>query len=187
MLPKRRDWSVLIGIDASGSAMGREIEVEKKVAAGQAALLHALGIPFSIYAHSGVHSGSGSYALMVEEIATPTTQFTKAMEKLSTLNAYSANLDGHTMQVYRKLLQKQRGKDKLLLYFTDGAMPAENYSEELPLLQKEILLMRRLGIHLLGIGIGCDDPKRHGLDTIVVNSTRDLPDMLEGLRQRLIR
>lgn len=188
-IPKKRNWTVLIGIDVSGStASGGALETEKKVAIGIGDLLTQIGIPFSMYAHTGEGAAGGKYNLIICPIKTE-HQLWKGdgRDRARRLKSGSANLDGHTMQAYRKLLERQKGKDKLLLYFTDGAMPCENGREEREVLEHECALLKRKGIYTVGVGIGCDDPRRYGLDTIEVNSTRDIPGLLAGIGQRLSR
>lgn len=187
--PKKRDWSVLIGIDVSASARSGAIEIEKQVAIGVGDLLDQLGIPFSMYAHTGVSaSGHRGYNLIIAPLKTE-RQLWKgpARHNACSLRTGAANLDGHTMQAYRKLLEGQRGKDKLLLYFTDGSMPCENGAEERRILVQECALMKAKGMHTIGVGVGCDDPKRYGLDTIEVNGSFDIPKLLQGVGQRLTR
>ena len=90
-------------------------------------------------------------------------------------------------EVRRMMLERQRGKDKLLLYFTDGAMPCENGAEERRILRNECAILKAKGIHTVGVGIDCDDPRKYGLDTIEVESLQDLPALLQGIGMRLTK
>lgn len=188
-IPKKRDWTVLIGIDASGSTASGALETEKAVAIGIGDLLTQLGIPFSMFAHTGEGAsvgGRSGYKLVIAPLKTE-HQLWKGdgRDNARRLKSGAANLDGHTMQAYRKMLERQKGRDKLLLYFTDGAMPCENGPEEKRILKQECAVLKAKGIYTIGVGIGCDDPRRYGLDTIEVNSTRDIPALLAGIGDRL--
>ena len=97
-----------------------------------------------MYAHSGSYN-----KLDIFEIKAPKERWgNAAREALADLKPYSANLDGHTLEYYRKIVQARTETDRLLLYYTDGAMPAANYDEELEILQREIKLCEQMGIHL---------------------------------------
>ena len=187
-VPGRRDYFVVIGLDCSGStaaAIGDghcRLDMMKAAAGAKAELLSRLGISFAMYAHSGSWD-----AVDIFEIKGPKERWgTKQREALEKLNPYSGNLDGHSLEYYRKVIEKRQETDRLILYYTDGAMPASNYSEELEILQREIKLCERLGIHLVGVGVQSDAPKEHGLDTILLNSVEDIPEVVTQLRKRLM-
>jgi hypothetical protein len=74
-----------------------------------------------------------------------------------------------------------------MLYYTDGAMPLENFKEELDILQREIKLCEKLDIHIVGIGVQDDSPTKHGLDTILLNEISDIPKVVDGLRERMMK
>jgi hypothetical protein len=187
-IPRRRDWTVLIGIDISGSTARGPLENEKVMVFGVGQLLSNLGIPFSIWAHTGTSGDlDGYYELIVLPVKQERDTWMEAQPKLAGLMSGAYNLDGHTLQVYRKLMQRQRGTDKLLLYFTDGAMPAENRDVETPVLKGEIRKCQMLDIHLVGVGVGTDSPRQHGLDTIRVDDIGDLPMFVKELSLRLTR
>jgi hypothetical protein len=90
------------------------------------------------------------------------------------------------MEFYRKVAQVRPETDKIILYYTDGAMPLSNFDEELAILQREIKMCQRLGIAIVGVGIRNDDPKAHGLDTIRLDAIEDVPKVVTELRKRLL-
>lgn len=185
--PGKKDYFVVIGIDCSGSTTcrlpegGNRLDLIKTASHAKAELLHRLGIPFSMYAHSG-----DGYNVELFEIKGPKQPWSKQTQKvLAELQPYAANLDGHTMEFYRKAAQARHETDRLILYFTDGAMPAENYTEEKMILEAEIEKCKKLNIHLVGIGVQTDAPTEYGLDTIQLDSIADVPKVVDGLRKRL--
>ena len=91
------------------------------------------------------------------------------------------------MEFGRKQMSKVDATDKIMLYYTDGKMPAANKDEELEVLQRQIKLCKRDQITLLGVGIRTDSPVRHGLDTVQVDGDDDLPRVVEHLGKRLQR
>jgi len=186
--PDKRDYAVLIGIDISGSTAGMRIKMAKKAALGQAEICARTGVSFAIYAHSTYDSDDvdeycGPAFFEVKKFDEPWTN--KQRDHLTSLQSVSGNLDGHSLQFYRKQLDRQSATDKILLYYTDGAMPATNYDEELRVLQDEIKVCQRRGYTLLGVGIQTDSPKAHGLDTVQVNSDDDILAVVEHLGKRL--
>lgn len=188
-IPKRRDWTVLIGIDVSGSTFSGAIEIEKMIAMGLGDLLSEIGIPFSMYLHTATYNDDESkYNLVVLPVKGEHEKWdAPAKKRAAGLSPLFENLDGHTMEMYRHLLERQRGTDKLLMYFTDGKMPAANSKEERPVLERECALLKRKGIYTVGVGIGTDSPRQYGLDTIRVDGVQDVPALLSGIGERLSR
>lgn len=179
-LPVAKSWAVCIGLDVSGSTAGGKIDTIKRGGYAMAELLNQCGIAFSVFAHSGV---SGVVIVNVKNFDEPwgDTQRKRCMG----LQPFAANLDGHTMEFYRKQVERQRTTDKLIMYFTDGRMPLENFEEELQILQREIILCKQLNIKLVGVGVGTDSPRKHGLDTVRYDSLKMLPDLVNALAERL--
>ena len=180
-VPGKRDYAVLIGIDISGSTGGGALQVELKAAHAQAELCYRSGIKFAIYAHTGGYSSLDIY--QVKTFGDPWNAQTK--DRLSKLSSKSANLDGHTLEFYRKELDKVRATDKILMYYSDGAMPMENYNEELAILKREIKVCERKGYILMAVGVDSSDPIKYGMDTVVISSERDVPKVVEHLGRRL--
>lgn len=189
--PGKKDYEVVIGLDISGSTGSGAIKLLKQAALAQAELLHRCGVKFSIYAHSGSlhegaydrHSGLDVDIFVVKEPneawATPTR------ERLALLTPASANLDGHTLEWYRKRLDESSATDRIIMYYTDGAMPCENREEELTILQREIKTCARKGYTLMAVGIGTDAPIKHGLDTVQMDTMDELPVVVRHLEKRL--
>lgn len=190
MLPKKRDWAVTIGLDCSGSTGYDVSSIIKNGGYAMAELLSSLGIPFSMYGHTGRYysppGGSSKLALELYHVKNFEDPWNDAAkQRCLQLRGSQANLDGHTLEFYRRDIQARRATDKLIMYFTDGEMPAENYEEELRLLQKNIKVCQHRRIKLVGVGVGTDSPKKHGLDTIRYDSIKDLPKLISELGKRL--
>lgn len=185
-----RDYFVLIGLDISGSTMGSRLDLIKAAALAQAELLHRIGINFAVYAHTGdmAKAMSNAYDVVINVVKSPEQPWdVNARGRLRALNAAKVNLDGHTLEFYRKVTERQKATDKLILYYTDGAMPNENYSDELEVLQREILHAPQRGIKIVGIGIRNSDPVQHGLDTIRIDTIEEVPKVVDGLKERIMR
>lgn len=185
--PGKRDYFVCIGLDVSGStsrALGgvRLVEMIKQAAFAQAELCNKLGVKFAVYAHTGDHG-----QVVIHEVKSPEEPWgPKQRQALGSLTHYLANLDGHTLEFYRKVLDRRTETDRVILYYTDGAMPLENYEEELAVLQENIRICKRRGYVLMGVGVLTDSPKEHGLDTVQLDGPEDIPGVVEALRKRLV-
>lgn len=192
ILPGKKNYFVLIGMDVSGSTVGENIYLEKEAVFAQAELLNRMGIPFAIFAHSGNYHDPkmGRREGLDLDIYFVKEQHevwdSKVQERLTTLGPDSANLDGHTLEYYRKVLDSVDATDKIILYYTDGKMPAENHDEELEILQREIKICKQKGYTLLGVGIRTDSPVRHGLDTVQVDEHSDVVKVVKHLEKRLL-
>jgi len=191
-LPGKKDYFVLIGIDISGSTIGKNIALAKQAAMGQATLCHRMGIKFAVFAHSGkMHDPRAGRAHGVDvdiyHLKDPDEPWTEEVQKrLLDIGPDSANLDGHTFEYYRKVLDKRSETHKVMLYYTDGKMPAENHDEELEVLRREIKVCRNKKYVLLGVGIRTDSPIRHGLDTVRVDGEEDIVKVVKHLEKRLL-
>jgi cobalamin biosynthesis protein CobT len=185
-IPKKRDYFVLIGFDISGSTLGDRIRIMKKCVMAEAEVLHRLGVSFAIYAHSGKDDPNGTVGLDIYEIKAdgePWNDTTRT--RLTEIGPDSSNLDGHTLEYYRKVLDGRRETDRILQYYTDGAMPAENYTEELEVMQRNIEICKHRGYHLMAVGVTTDSPAAHGFDTVRVNSVEDVSKVVQHLGRRL--
>ena len=191
-LPGKKNYFVLIGMDVSGSTVGRNISLEKEAVFAQAELLSRMGIPFAICAHSGNYTDpgrgrAGGLDLDIYLIKEPHEPWdNKPQERLTSIGPDAANLDGHTLEYYRKMCDRVQATDKIILYYTDGKMPAENHDEELEILQREIKICKQKGYTLLGVGIRTDSPVRHGLDTVQVDEHSDVVKVVRHLEKRLL-
>jgi hypothetical protein len=188
--PGKKDYFVVIGVDISGSTSGLNLVLTKKAVMAQATLLSRMGIKFAIYAHTGCLSRDAAGRdmdldiYMVKEPDEPWTEATK--DRLRKLSAYIVNLDGHALEYLRKVADRSNATDKIILYYSDGKMPAENAEEELVILQREIKLCAKKGYTLLGVGIRTDSPRRHGLDTVQVDEDSDLVKVVRHIEKRLL-
>jgi hypothetical protein len=179
--PGKRSYFVCVGIDCSGStsSYGR-IGMIRAAALAQGDLLARLGIDFAMYAHSG--DGEG---VMIHEIKRPQDPWgAKQREAVGRLRPFGGNLDGHTLEFYRKVLDRRSETDRLILYYTDGQMPAGNFNEELAVLQDNIDICRRKSYTLLGVGVHTDSPEEHGLETVRLDGPQDIAKVVDRLRSK---
>lgn len=190
IIPKKKDYFVIIGVDISGSTIGENIMLAKKAAFAQAELCHRMGIGFALYCHTGEYHNGANYNQGIDVeillVKTPEDPWNEeAKHRLREIGPKSANLDGHTIEYYRKLADSRPETHTVIMYYTDGKMPAENADEELVILQREIKECRRRGHTLVGVGIRTDSPREHGLDTVEVNEDADIVKVVRRLEQRL--
>jgi cobalamin biosynthesis protein CobT len=191
ILPGKKDYFVVIGMDISGSTIGRNLALEKRAIMAQATLLDRVGIPFAIFAHTGNYASYMDYesrGMMLEVYHLKDANEpwnTKTIGRLDEIGSSAANLDGHALEFLRKKADESDATNKIILYYSDGKMPQENHDEELEILQREIKLCRNKNYTLLGIGIRTDSPRRHGLDTVEVNEDSDLVKVIRHLEKRL--
>ncbi len=191
-VPGKRDYFVLIGMDCSGSTVGSNLALSKRAANAQADLCQRAGVPFAIYAHTFNNrrglpfESQGGVVLDMYEIKTAEEPWDEQRKnRLANLGPDGGNLDGHTLEFYRKRLDEVQATDKIILYYTDGRMPASNYDEELEILQREIKTCKAKGYTLLGVGIRTNSPVRHGLDTVRVDNDENIRDVVVHLEKRL--
>lgn len=187
-VPQKKNYSVLLGIDISGSTTGRNNALAKRAAFAQAELLSRMGIEFAVYAHTARkhHLGDG-FALDVYELKSfdePWNALTQ--ETVMRIGSDSENLDGHTIELYRQFISKRGATDKIILYYSDGKMPAANYDEELEVLKREIRTCKKQGITLLGVGIRTSSPNQHGLNTVQVDDDCDTIRVVEHLEKAIL-
>jgi len=219
--PRKRSYAVLIGVDQSGSTDGEAIKQLRQLAYAQATLLDKLGIPFAVSGHTGssyyfdetdmeddeglrediardLDSSLTRRSLMtlqlVKNFAEPWDQTAKS--GLGALHSSHQNLDGLTMRTYVNLLCTQRATDRILLYYTDGQMPAEDFTNQRAILEAQCRRVKAMAqlpdrrLHVVGIGLGCDDPKQYGLDTIEVpfgEPDEGVHKVVDGLAERIAR
>ena len=187
VLPGKKSYSVLIGIDISGSTVGKNIVLAKRAAKAQAELCQRAGIDFAVYAHTADGDDGGDLSLEIYEIKNFREQWNdKAKLSLDNIGSFAHNLDGHTIEYYRNLISREQTTNKIILYYTDGKMPAANYREELEVLQDQIKHCKRQGIELMGVGIRTDSPTQHGLDTVRVDNDSDLVKVIAHLEKKLV-
>lgn len=198
-LPGKRDYFVVITADCSGStSSSRRNERIKRAVFAKAELLNRLGIPFAIYGHTGgegdINVGWWSdhparddmtevWLMQIKGAEEPWNDATK--QRLADMPPVAENLDGHTLEYMRKVAEKSTATDRIIIYYTDGAMPAANYDEELVILETEIEKCKRSNITLMAVGINTDSPERYGFDTVRVDSDEDLSAVVDRLKARL--
>ena len=221
--PSKRSYAVLIGVDMSGSTHGDTSTYLRLLAYGQATLLAKMGIPFAVVGHTGRRydrwnpdddgfddswgseeinnrvvglTGQDRPCLATLQLAKNFAEPWDASAKvaLSSLATSNQNLDGITLRTYINMLLTQRATDRLLLYYTDGAMPAEDGRIQKAILISECRRAKAMSmlpdrrLHLIGVGVGTDSPKQYGMDTIQVD-TKDgeagIATVVEGLAERI--
>lgn len=188
--PSKRSYFVVIGIDVSGSTVGKNILLAKQLAMAEAELLSRLqGVDFAVIAHGGTFVRSMSKIdIHYYHIKKPNEPWDdRARIRLEKLGPDAINLDGHSMEFYRKILDTRKETDRIIHYYTDGAMPAANFAEELEVLQREIKICRQRGYILRGIGIRTDSPTQHGLETIQLEEQADVLLVIKDLERQLGR
>jgi hypothetical protein len=195
--PRDKSYAVLLGIDCSGSTDNVERNAKiKRAAMAQAEVLTRLGIPWAGYAHTAFqckldnsfrfNKMDGMYSVYLLPFKTAGEPWTDlGREKLSAIRPLSENLDGHTLEQYINKLLAVEAEERILFYYTDGQMPAANYSEELEILTAQCKRADDKGIHLMGVGINTDSPKQYGMDTVEVNSDEDIALVIKQLERRL--
>jgi nitric oxide reductase activation protein len=154
----------------------------------QAELLNRVGVDFAVYAHSGdytcEHEALDMDIYNIKQPHEPWSDIT--LDRLATLAPMAYNLDGHTVEYYRKICERHKAQKKIIMYYTDGEMPASNYEEELEILQREIKTCRKLGITLMGLGIRTSSPNQHGLDTVQLDDVSEVGKGIDHLSKRLL-
>ena len=192
--PKKRDYAVLIMVDMSGSTAGERLTMEMNAVISQAELLSRMGIKFSVVAHSGTLSRDSVYDLyspynreyafvkiVLKDWNEPWSS--NQLEAAKNLFSYDCNLDGHALAYGRAEILKQRATERLIMYYSDGQMPAENHDEELALLNKELKILSAQGVIVAGVGVNTDSPTKHGLPTVRLDSESDVPKVVDHLEK----
>jgi hypothetical protein len=185
--PGKKDYFVVIGLDVSGSTASGVIHMMKAAAMAQAELLHRAGIRFAVMAHTGNYSTTGvGVDLVIYEIKGEHDAWDDtARRRLGQLMPVAANLDGHTLEYYRKVCDRSTATEKVVLYYTDGCMPAENYEEELEILLDEIKTCHHKGYTLMAVGVQNDEPLQYGFDTVRLDTLDDIPNVVRHIEKRL--
>jgi len=110
----------------------------------------------------------------------------KQRDKMGRVRSRHQNLDGHTLEYYRKKIERIQTTDRVIMYYSDGAMPAENYAEELDILKREIKYCAKKDITLMAVGVLTDEPEKHGLDTARLDSMKDISRVVKHLGDRIM-
>lgn len=193
--PGRRNYFVILGGDISLSTLGTPIVMIKRAIMAQAELLNRLGIRFEVIMHSadtarGVYSNqrANGYEVdlyVVKDAGEPWND--AARKRLESIGPDSNNLDGHTIQLYRKRLDARTETDRILMYYTDGRMPALNATEEVEVLRRELKIFNQKDYKLLCVGVKTSSPEEWGLPTARVDSDVDLVKVIKHLEKALVQ
>lgn len=178
------DFEVVIGLDVSYSTSDGCIRLIKAAGEALANVLHRVGVDFSLYAHTTTRGHPLSQVMNpVKRVTDPWGP--QQQELLARLSPVSGSLDGHNLEFYRKLLQRSRARQKLIVYFTDGQIPDTNRAEEKVIIEREVKMLDRLGYSFLAVGIGNDSPKKYGLDTIRIDQADDIVTVVKEIEKRI--
>jgi hypothetical protein len=194
LVPGKFSHHVVIGMDCSGSTSGSTadgkdmvIARSKRAVFAQAEYLSRLGISFEIWAHSAGYgletadyNDAQGWLLAVKRAGQPWDAAAK--RRLACVQPVSGNVDGHTLEFYRKQAEQSNALQKHVCYYTDGAMPMMNYDDELEVLVYNIDYCRKHNINLLAVAIETDSPADHGFNTVRVDSDDDLIKVVEQLQ-----
>ncbi len=187
--PGKKDYCVVIMVDISGSTSGKNIILLRRAVAAQAELLHRTGVRFAIFAHTSDYgrSGYGTTSMSIYHIKDLNEPWNAdTFTRLKEITSASGNLDGHALEYARRVADQSTATDKVILYYSDGAMPCENYAEELETLQREIATCRSRGYALLGVGVRTDSPNAHGLNTVRIDSLDDISKVVKHIEGALV-
>lgn len=192
--PTDRSYAVVIGLDVSGSTMANDtpdyltrVAHMKAAAFAQAEMLHKAGIPFLFWCHTGSRGYGDDFELLFIEIKGWKEKWGKLQkDRLLAIGPMMANLDGHTMMAYRRQLDSRPEEVGIMLYYTDGAMPAENREEEQRVLDEEVAKSKmRKDLQVLCVGVLNDEPMKYGLDTVRYDGIQDLSKVVKRLEKAL--
>lgn len=197
LLPGKRSHHVVIGMDCSGStgsvtSDGQDAKIarSKRAVFAQAEMLSRLGIGFEVWAHSAGYGDpvnrdgnddAWGWMLAIKRANQPWDHAAKL--RLASIQPSYGNVDGHTLEFYRKRALESPALQRHICYYTDGAMPAMNYEEELEVLQENIRICEQQKINLLAVGIETDSPEEHGFKTVKVDSDDDLIKVVQQLQR----
>ena len=191
-LPKKLDYHFVIMLDCSGSTYGRKMTRIRETGMALGDILKRANIPFEMYGHTAnymnarggsaasdaaeVFGGRSQLDLVIGHIKGPREHWNEqTRDVLRRLDTASANLDGHAMQFARLKAEQSGAKEAVVVYLSDGEMPAENYSEEKEVLIAECAHIKKTrGLTAIGLGIECDSPTQYGLETLQIDEQADL-------------
>lgn len=188
-IPGKKSYFVAIALDISGSTVGKNLQLIKAAAWAQADLLTRLGIPFAMYGCSGSYDSLEHARMMYLDMypvkleSEPWNRTTQ--ERMMELGPDFGNLDGHNLEFMRKLCDKSQATDKIIMYYSDGKMPATNFQEELEILVRELTYCRKRGYVVAGVGVRTDSPSRHGLPTVRIDDKNDVGKVVSHLEKML--
>jgi len=193
--PGKKDYFFAIGVDISGStgSYGRGPRILRAVFA-QATLLNRLGHKFAIYGMTGGRNLNDlrdpEYHLLndvwIFNVKGPNEPWSASVQqRLADLQPCNENFDGHNMEYLRKVLDGRTETSRGIIYYTDGAMPARNYEEELMILTNELQTCKKKKYAVMAVGINTDSPRQYGLNTVQVDSDKDVIKVTKQLGEYL--
>lgn len=179
LIPTKKDYFVVVGFDISGSTSGRKINLIKGAVRAQAELLNRLGVKFAIYAHS-----SGGDHVDLFEVKAPHEPWgPTALKALDEIDCFGYNLDGHSLEFYRKVAQRRQETDKVVLFYTDGAL--NDIGEEYEVFTENVRIMRQKRITCVGVEVGVNSgmTERLGMDTVRIDGSEDIHKVVAALEK----
>lgn len=182
------DFEVVIGMDISYSTADGCIHLIKQSGEALASVLHRVGVPFSLYAHTTDDGSNATGALGQEmlEIKAPREPWGASQRDLvARLVPTQGSLDGHNLEFYRKILDRSSARKRMIVYFTDGEIPETNHHEERVVLLREVKIINSRGYGVMAVGIGNDSPKKFGLDTVRIDRADDIVTVIKELEKRI--
>jgi hypothetical protein len=182
--PGKKDYFVCIGFDVSGSTgggAGSKLALIKSSVAAMAELMNRLGVKYAVYAHTG----SGNHVEIFEVKAPNKPWDSKCYEALDAIKSYHCNLDGHSLEFYRKVVQGRRETDKVVFFYTDGAL--NNIGEEYDVFTENVGILRQLGIATVGVEVGVRSgmTEQLGMDTVRIDGAEDTRNVVDTLEKCL--
>lgn len=177
--PNAPSYSVLVGMDNSGSTAGSQIAtILRETALAAGIMCQRVGVEVAIYAHTT----TGTDSIDLYQVKRADAPWRPGIGRtLRNLDIGATNFDGSTMTVYRRLLAARPATRKVLLYFTDGEIPGTGGASEEQIMRDEVHACRRAGITLLGVGAQTMSPEEFGIPTVSLDSQQDVGKVLEFL------
>ena len=180
-VPDKRSYSVLVGMDNSGSTSGSRSRDLRKASLAIAQMCNRVGVEVGLYAHTSEYDDVAIY-----EMKAPTAPWKPEVERqLWSLGIGESNADGTILTVYRRQLQRSAATHKILLYFTDGVIPGYGGNDQEQTMRDEVEECRRAGITLLGVGVGTNSPEAFGIETVRLDGDQDLKNVLAILAEKI--
>ena len=180
-VPDKRSYSVLVGMDNSGSTSGSRAQMLRKTSLAIAQMCNRIGVEVGLYAHTSEYEDVAIY-----EMKAPTAPWRPEVEsQLWNLGIGESNADGTILTVYRRQLQRSAATHKILLYFTDGVIPGYGGGGQEQTMRDEVEACRRAGITLLGVGVGTSSPEKFGIETVRLDGDQDLRNVLEVIAEKV--
>lgn len=192
--PGVKDYFVTIGVDLSGSTGGgfrggmnaygdrtaSKLYAMKAAAGAKAEMLQRLGIKFAFYGHS---ADDGIEMCEVKSPKEPWSDVTR--DRLASVSCYGYNLDGHSLEFYRKVTERQQATNRVILYYTDGLI--NNIGEEWDIFSENVEICRRHNITVCGVEVGTDSglTETLGLPTVRIDGLQDVNKVVTFLEMYL--